>query len=122
MSAYVVYEKHTGRIIRAGQCQDGLESRMAVGPLEAAIAGAGDPTVHYVDLKTGAVREREPIAVQVTGTTVSNLPAGGCTLTIDGTSYRVDGTVARLNFNLPGTYRVRVTSSTFRDTDIVVTV
>ena len=72
--------------------------------MNAVIEGQHNPRTHYIHNGQPTPRPASPISRS--GLTLSNVPTGA-TLTIDGTHYSAQGTVA-LNFPLPGTYALRV--------------
>lgn len=80
-----------------------------------ATASMGSPRSHWYDPAADCVRERQAMALQVAGTTITGLPLGAV-VKIDGIAYPpvVDG-VADLAFNRPGTYRVVIAATGYRD-------
>jgi len=103
MSTYVLHKN--GRIVGlAGVRPDEIELMMRNHDCDY-VEGNGSPSEHYV--KDGVIVPLEPATTTLQGHVLSGVPIGA-TIHIDDAEYIAEDSTVELNFNLPGTYQIRV--------------
>ena len=120
----IVYETATGRPLAAHLGQDLQVTRAyqciaGQSVIEAPLAAPSD--IKYGHVVDGQLQPRPTQSTQLTGLTLTALPANA-TLHIDDQAYPLDDTTVALDFPLPGTYRLRVTCWPYLDWTGEVTV
>lgn len=121
MSAYIVYEGATGRILRSGtasEAQAGLQADPSAGE-RLLLEMTADDMTQYIDVVAGQVLDRAPMAAIIDKTTLVAEGADTCTITqiAAGVMARVEGGdtfadvvitdhVLLLDVDSPGVYRV----------------
>jgi hypothetical protein len=79
-----------------------------------------NPATQYVDLITQQVMSRRDFEVEVSGTTISEIPYGTRVLTEGQSVVITDGSL-QLSYDLPGTYIVWLSAPTYNDLKLEIT-
>lgn len=101
---YVVFDP-TGRILQTGETHKDALAAMPPNWIE----GEGHWDTHYVDVGSLEIREKTPCPAVLDGLKITNVPVP-CTITIERSEYEIEDDVVDLEFDVPGTYEVRLRS------------
>jgi hypothetical protein len=113
---FTIYDA-TGRILRTGNCPDGMEAIQAR-PGEFMLPVDADLLLDYV--QNGAISTRPANPATLASSKITGIPTGAV-LTINGVDYAVDDGEADLSFTHPGTYAMLITAFPYLDASFTVT-
>jgi len=117
---YSAYDEHGVFVVELAlpsfeDAQNTAKLMGAVGLIE----GDHDPASQWYDRAAEQVRQREPMAIAVQGSSLVGVPAGA-TIQVDDQTYVADGSEVQLSFEHTGRFHIKVSLPTFLpfETDI----
>lgn len=117
-----------GRILRTGYCPvDSIPLQAATD--ETAVEGVADIDTQYVDTRTGEVKEKPNLPVEVDKTTMAadgidtvtlaNLPES--VVLMEYSHYNIDDGLFEFTVDLPGEYLIKILATNYMPYELLVT-